>query len=116
MNRWRRAEFLCLHLDGAGLLLGTEGAGLLRYDGQRFTTLLEVEAGSSFNVIRALAQDSKGDLWLGTRGGLGRWRDGKVKWIKTNTGFRNAPNSIWNLAFDREENLWITDWVSPQIV
>jgi len=105
-------RILCLHLDGTGLVLGTDGAGLLRYDGQRFTTLFEVEAGSSFNVIRALAQDSAGDLWLGTRGGLGRWRDGKVKWIKTNTGFSNAPNSIWNLAFDREENLWITDWVS----
>jgi len=105
-------RILCLHLDGSGLLLGTEGAGLLRYDGQRFATLFEVEAGSSFNVIRALAQDSKGDLWLGTRGGLGYWRDGKVKWIKTNTGFTNAPNSIWNLEFDREENLWITDWVS----
>ena len=105
-------RILCLHLDGAGLVLGTDGAGLLRYDGQRFTTLLEVEAGSSFNVIRAVAQDSKGDLWLGTRGGLGRWRDGQVTWIKTTTGFTNAANSIWNMAFDREENLWITDWVS----
>ena len=105
-------RILCLHLDGKGLLLGTDGAGLLRYDGQRFTTLLEVEAGSSFNVIRAIAQDSKGDLWLGTRGGLGRWRDGKVTWITTGTGYTNAANSVWNLAFDRDEKLWITDWVS----
>lgn len=105
-------RILCLHLDGKGLLLGTDGAGLLRYDGQRFTTLLEVEAGSSFNVIRAIAQDSKGDLWLGTRGGLGRRRDGKVTWITTGTGYTNAANSIWNLAFDRDDNLWITDWVS----
>ena len=37
-------RILCVQLDGTGLLLGTDGAGLLRYDGQRFTTLLEVEA------------------------------------------------------------------------
>jgi signal transduction histidine kinase/ligand-binding sensor domain-containing protein len=103
---------LCLHIDGTGLLLGTDGAGLLRYDGHKFTTVLEVEAGSSFNVVRDIEQDAKGDLWLGTRGGLGHWRDGQVKWITTATGYTNAANSIWNLAFDRQGVLWITDWVS----
>ena len=103
---------LCVHFDGTRLLLGTDGAGLLAYDGHRFTTLLEAEGGSSFNVVRAIAQDAKGELWLGTRGGLGHWRNGKVTWITTATGYENAANSIWNLAFDRQGVLWVTDWVS----
>src|SRR5258705_235248 len=91
--------------------MGTDGAGLLRYDGERFHAFLPAEPGSSLNVVRAIVEDSVGNLWLGTRGGLGRWRDGQVTWF---TEFPNAANSVWNLAFDREERLWITDWVSLQ--
>jgi ligand-binding sensor domain-containing protein/signal transduction histidine kinase len=106
------SRILCLHLDQRGQLwLGTDGAGLLRYDGERFHTFLPAEPASSLNVVRALAEDAAGNLWLGTRGGLGRWRDGKVTWF-TPAEFANAANSVWNLTFDRDERLWITDWVS----
>jgi ligand-binding sensor domain-containing protein/signal transduction histidine kinase len=107
------SRILCLYQDRKGhLLLGTDGAGLLRYDGQTFTTVVEVEEGSSFNVVRSVAEDAAGNIWLGTRGGLGRWSDGVVTWMVGATGYTNVAFSIWNLAFDRQERLWITDWIS----
>jgi ligand-binding sensor domain-containing protein/signal transduction histidine kinase len=106
-------RILCLHLDRRGQLwLGTDGAGLMRYDGEKFHVFTERSPGSSINVVRAIAEDAEGNLWLGTRGGLGRWRDGKATWFTETRGFTNAANSVWNLTFDDKSDLWITDWVS----
>ena len=124
-------RMLCLHLDRRGQLwVGTDGAGLLRYDGERFTSFaLDVGGATSLpapsgvalenlNVIRAIAEDASGSLWLGTRGGLGclriqnsEFRVQNLKWF-TGAEFANAANSVWNLSFDKEDRLWIADWVS----
>src|SRR5688572_23070920 len=64
---------LCVHADQRGQLwLGTDGAGLFRYDQGRFTVFAE-RAGAPANCVRAIAEDSAGNVWLGTKGGLGRF-------------------------------------------
>jgi signal transduction histidine kinase/ligand-binding sensor domain-containing protein len=51
--------------------------GLVRFDGLRFTTFNhENSPGMSGNRITALAQDSKGDLWMGSESTVMRLHDG----------------------------------------
>ena len=81
---------LCVHADRRGQLwLGTDGAGLFRYDNGRFTILAE-RAGSALNSVRAMAEDSAGNLWLGTKGGLGRLSNGQITWFTGAQGYSNT--------------------------
>lgn len=61
-------------LDSTGVLwLGTEGAGLVRYDGHTVQRLTEEAGQLPENYVRALVEDDDGYLWIGTaRQGLFR--------------------------------------------
>jgi len=60
----------CLLQDSRGFIwMGTDGGGLVRFDGTRFETFTKAD-GLSDNVIRSLYEDSRGNLWIGTFTGL----------------------------------------------
>jgi ligand-binding sensor domain-containing protein/signal transduction histidine kinase len=102
----------CLFLDSRGRLwTGTDGAGFYEYHAGKFTLFSEAE-GSPLNVVRAFAEDNQGNIWVGSKAGLGRLKNGKVSWYTEPNGYTNAAGSIWNLAFDEQRQLWIADWVS----
>ncbi len=61
-----------------GVWIGTVGGGLLRYDGARFTSLIEKD-GLSNNVIWALQGESDGGLWIGTANGLDHLQAGRIE-------------------------------------
>lgn len=63
-----------------GLWIGTNGAGLMRYDGRRFVTIGTTQ-GLASNSVYALNNDSTG-LWIGSTGGLNRIRNNKVETIR----------------------------------
>lgn len=57
------------------LLIGTEGGGLARFDGERFT-VWDHTNGLNADTIRCLLPLSNGDIWLGAdHGGLWRLRN-----------------------------------------
>src|SRR6185295_7634080 len=61
----------------------------------------------SADVVRAIADDSGGNLWIGTAGGgLSRWHDGQFTVYRQS---KNGPPSdnISSLCVDREGFLWI---------
>ena len=49
--------------------MGTDGAGVARFDGQKFETFSKTD-GLSDNVVRSLFEDSKGNIWIGTDNGI----------------------------------------------
>ncbi len=86
--------------------LGTE-AGLVRFDGVRFT-LFDQHAipGLHSNEIRALLVDHAHNLWIGTHGGgLACLSHGKFKVLNTRSGL--SSDSILTLYEDRHGALWI---------
>ncbi|MEQ1947640.1 MAG: two-component regulator propeller domain-containing protein [Bryobacteraceae bacterium] len=94
--------------DSKGQLWGgTLGGGLFRYDGHKFTTLLEKD-GLASNTVKALARrpDEPNVLWVGTDRGLNRLRDGRIE-----ATFREPdglPSSqIRALRFDHNNVLWV---------
>lgn len=93
-------------VDRDGLLwFGSNGGGLVRFDGRRFTTF-GLEHGLSDNVVLSLCAARNGELWIGTSmGGLCRY-DGRA--FRTYGMEDGLPNKgIHSLLEDPRGVIWI---------
>ncbi|NOZ13229.1 MAG: diguanylate cyclase [Acidobacteria bacterium] len=80
--------------------------GLARYDGKQFTVFNKStvpELGN--NTIKALFEDSRGCLWIGTPSGLTCCQQGEFRHYTTQNGL--AGNFITAIAEDRNHRLWV---------
>ena len=93
----------CAFEDSEGnLWLGTDGAGALRYAGDRFVTFT-VKDGLCSDQVMCFVEDELGDVWMGTYGsGICRM-DGMAQ-VTTFEGLRN--NTVWCGLRDRSGRLW----------
>jgi ligand-binding sensor domain-containing protein/serine phosphatase RsbU (regulator of sigma subunit) len=65
-----QSSVYCMLQDARGFIwMGTDGAGVVRFDGETFTSISKAN-GLSGNVVRSLFQDTKGNIWIGTDNGL----------------------------------------------
>lgn len=96
---------LASYEDNEGrLLFGTTDDGLFTVAGDsvfQFSTT----NGLSNNDVRAILQDSRGELWVGTMNGLNKLSDDGIQIYRMNDGLRS--NSIRALYEDEEHILWI---------
>ena len=71
------ASIRTLFIDRRGTLwIGTDGAGLVRYQHGVYSFLRKSD-GLASDYVTTLMDDSEGDLWIGTSGGLSQLRDVK---------------------------------------
>jgi PAS domain S-box-containing protein len=91
--------------DHAGAMwVGTDVDGLLRYqDGK--TTAYTTQNGLASNAIRGLVEDQNGNVWFGTRAGLGRYHDGQITVYTEKDGLVN--DAVQTLYLDADNTLWI---------
>lgn len=100
-----RPPVVSIHQDRSGRLwFGTQG-GLACWDEHEWKIFTTYE-GLSSDVVRTIADDAEGNLWIGTTGGgLDRLHDAKF------TAFRKASglpsDNISSLYVDAEGVLWI---------
>lgn len=90
----------CFAQDSEGRIwVGTEGQGIVVLkdgkEAQRFT----MEQGLLSNVIKALATDDQGHVWIGTTKGLNKWRHKQEGFIAFTeragfTGIEVKPNAV----------------------
>src|SRR5690606_6313260 len=66
---------------------------------------LGIENGLIQSQAQAMVQDSLGQIWIGTLGGLSCYDGEKVKSYTERDGLSN--NAINSLALDKENNLWV---------
>lgn len=93
----------CVNEDNAGgLWFGTDGAGVLRYAGERFVTLTVTE-GLCSDLVMTVVGDKQGDLWLGTYNN-GICRMDAMAHITTLDGLPN--NTVWCGLVDPDSTLW----------
>lgn len=78
-------------------------AGLLRFDGVRFTPWAPPAGGQTLPTatIVSLAASKDGSLWIGTSLGLARWSSGTL------TNYSNALGHINSILEDHEGHVWI---------
>ncbi len=92
-----------LEPDGERLWIGYRG-GLARYDGASLR-LWGREEGLPHTVVRDLAADRDGNLWIGTSGaGIARLRAEDFESLDSRAGL--AGNVTWEMVLGREGSLW----------
>ena len=98
--------------DSRGYLwLGTQGAGLSRFDGKEFRTFSE-DDGLVDGFIRCITTDAAGNVWIGTNQGACKY-DGK-KFTKLKYPGDDGPVNC--LYFTRDGRLWVGTQDSGLIV
>jgi ligand-binding sensor domain-containing protein/uncharacterized membrane protein YphA (DoxX/SURF4 family) len=88
------------------LWLGTEEAGLIRFDGNRFLQW-QASPGQMLpnNSIEALMAAEDGGLWIGTRGGLAVLRDRDLRIFTARDGLN--VGSVTAIHEDRDGAVWV---------
>src|SRR5580693_9471658 len=88
----------------ASLWIGTEGGGLLRYAAGRFH-VYGAQDGLSDGFVRALLEDRRGTIWVGTDNGLLRFDGEKFKRVD---GVDGRPAiAVHAMAEDHLGRLWV---------
>jgi ligand-binding sensor domain-containing protein/signal transduction histidine kinase len=95
---------LCMDREG-GIWVGLQSNGLARLRTRQLSTV-SVEDGLPDERTRAVFEDSRGDIWIGTADGLARYRDGR---FTTWTDWNGARlGDVRSIAEDAAGNLWIS--------
>ena len=99
-------DVFAIYQDRRGWLwVGTQ-RGVARWDEKSWVTYTTRD-GLASDRVQAIADDSSGNVWIGTEGGgLNRWRDGK--WF----AYRKSPDGLPSdnvsaLYADAEDVLWV---------
>ena len=88
--------------DG-GLWLGTNGRGVLLWDGQALRTV-DPSEGKAARQVLALMTDARGRVWAGTGAGLEKYQHGAFLTYQADRGLPHE--SIWSIRGDRDGVLW----------
>src|SRR5438093_7913406 len=89
--------------DG-NLWIGGSGGGLCCYRDGIFSCYSPVD-GLPSDLIRVIAQEREGNLWVGTNDGLCRYRDGTITVFTTRDGL--AHNAVYSVYEDGDGTLWL---------
>ncbi len=92
--------------DHAGIVwVATDADGLLRIEGDHVARITTKDGLSHDNVL-GLSEDREGALWIGTRAGLDRLKDGRFTVFRQRDGL--ATDAVEATYRDRDDTLWIT--------
>jgi ligand-binding sensor domain-containing protein/two-component sensor histidine kinase len=95
---------LCMDREG-GVWVGLQSNGLARLRTRQLSTI-SVEDGLPDERTRAVFEDSRGDIWIGTADGLARYHNGQMA---TWTGVAGSRlGDVRSIAEDSRGNLWIS--------
>ena len=96
----------CITKDRTGnLWIGTQGDGVIRYDGSTFTRLT-TNNGLSTNKVKSISEDKTGNLWFGTDAGLVRY-GGKSFMNYTTAHGLDYNDFLFGMVGDKAGGLWI---------
>lgn len=86
------------------LWVGTNGAGLAKFENGKFTTFDSHHTNLSHDYIHALFEDKNGNLWIGTGNGLNKYANGKFTSYVNSKGFCNQY--IGSITQDIYGKMW----------
>ncbi len=83
---------------------GTNGNGIIRYDGQRLEKIT-ADQNQKWVAVREIVEDSVGNIWFGTSSGLVKYDGVKFITYSTEAGLQNEE--IWGLTIDSRGLIWV---------
>lgn len=104
--------FNVMTFDATGNLWVAVSDGLMRYDGNSWTSFTEEDAGFPISQIKCLAFDSQGRLWCGAFGqkriGNGLIMYDGQKWFNYKTANSGLPSDfVGSIAIDNNDVVWL---------
>lgn len=93
-------------LNNGDLALGSDSYGLLVLRKGKVVHHTPLDLIPGENVIYTIYEDSQGDLWLGTQGGLLLHKNGKFSSIRKDHGL--LGNGVYSITKDNQGQLWIS--------
>jgi ligand-binding sensor domain-containing protein len=85
---------------------GTNGNGIIRYDGQTLETIT-IEGINPYMRVIEIVEDKTGNLWFGTSDGLIKYDSKKFTTFSKNEGLQGKNEEIWGLIVDKSGLIWV---------
>jgi ligand-binding sensor domain-containing protein len=99
-----KAQLRIFRDHGGGLWIGTADRGLVHVHQGR-TDVYTQSDGLSDDYVNSLFEDREGNLWVGTRGGLDRFRNSAVATFSVKQGLTH--NLATSVLASRDGSVWI---------
>ncbi|MBL4656704.1 MAG: hypothetical protein JKX73_01800 [Flavobacteriales bacterium] len=97
-------QITVIYQDSKGYLwMGTNGGGVVLYDGQNFLVYSTAD-GLVNNTVNAIVEDTAGNIWLATYDGLNKY-DGK-KFHQFESDKALTGTKVWAIMKDSDGVLW----------
>lgn len=107
LNGMVREFVRTMHQDKKGnYWFGTNGDGIIRYDGQILEKITIAGINPRFRVLE-IVEDKAGNLWFGTSEGLIKYDGEKFRTFSKNEGLPGDDAEIWGLTIDKNELIWV---------
>jgi ligand-binding sensor domain-containing protein len=85
---------------------GTNGDGIIRYDG-RVLEKMTIAGNGSYCRVLEIVEDSIGNIWFGTSVGLIKYDGVAFKTFSFNEGLPGVDPEIWGLTIDKNGLIWV---------
>jgi len=85
---------------------GTNGDGIIRYDGQTLETIT-IEGINPGMRVMEIVEDKAGNIWFGTSDGLIKYNGEKFTTFSKNEGLPGYDEEIWGLTIDKNGLIWV---------
>lgn len=85
---------------------GTNGNGIIRYDGRTLETIA-IEGIHPYMRVIEIVEDKAGNVWFGTSDGLIKYDGKKFTTFSKKEGLQGEDEEIWGLTFDKSGLIWV---------
>jgi ligand-binding sensor domain-containing protein len=107
-DKFRNTNFNTIkELQNGELMIGSMNYGAFRIADHEFKENIDLPLKPGENVIYAIHQDSSGDLWFGTHGGIVLYKDGKFSRLTRENGLSSV--SVFSITHDGKSGIWISN-------
>ena len=86
------------------LWFGTNGDGVIRYDGDSLE-YFSINEGFGGVAVRGIVEDKEGNVWFGTSGGVTKYDGESFTNFTEKDGLIN--NDVWSIVIDSKGIIWI---------
>ncbi len=105
LNGMVREFVRTMYQDKKGnLWFGTNGDGIIRYDGQTLERVT-IDRKQKNVAVREIVEDGAGNIWFGTSSGLVKFDGEKFTTYSTEVGLQDEE--IWGLTVDASGLIWV---------